>query len=283
MDFNHGERILKYDGTVDLVEKVARALNSERDTSRGVISLLDHRTDDVSSDARFPAFCLVQLLINRQGRLVTVGYFRKQEMQYWWPVNVAELAQLQRQVRDKLSAMSQRHAPEVGEIVTITAIPTTGRAIPRVVVPRLDRWVDDEPQRLTRMCLSMLAPNSVDITAAREDWLVMLDECEPSADAADGGPVPIAGMDALLGQFSALEKIVAEAADVDTVQTTIAGLVSQHREYQKVTRRNDRDAELHGRLVRTLETLRVELVKLMPSLSETTDRTDPPEPPAAES
>jgi 3',5'-cyclic AMP phosphodiesterase CpdA len=282
MDFNHGERLLKHEGTVDLVEKVAEALISERETSRGVISLLDHSSDDVSSDAQFPAFCLVQLLI-RQGRLIVVGYFRKQEMQYWWPVNVAELARLQREVRDKLLAMGQHNAPECGEIVTITAIPTTGKAIPRVVVPRLDRWVDDEPQRLTRMCLSLMTPGSVDMAAACEDWQVMLEECQPSADAADGGPVPIAGMDALLGQFSALEQIVANAFDVGTVQTTIGGLVAQHRQYQKVTRRNDRDAELHGRLVRAVETLRVELEKLMPTLSETADPIDPPDPPAAAS
>ena len=274
MDFNHGERILKYHGTIDLVEKVSEALNSERETSRGVISLLDHSNDDVSSDARFPAFCLVQLLI-RKGRLVVVGYFRKQEMQYWWPVNVAELARLQREVRDKLSAMSQHHAPDLGEIVTITAIPATGKAIPRVVVPRLDRWVDDEPQRLTRMCLSLMSPDSVSVAAACEDWQVMLEECEPSAEAADGGPVPIAGMDALLGQFSELKQIVADCADVGTIETIIGGLVAQHRQYQEVTRRDDRDAELHGRLTRAVKALHAELAKLLPDLASQGASADP--------
>jgi hypothetical protein len=277
MDFNHGERILRYDGTVDLIDRVARVLSAERDTSRGVISLLDHRSDDVSSARRFPAFCLVQLFI-RHGRLVTVGYFRKQEMRYWWPVNVAELARLQGHVRTKLSAMSQP-ALAIGEIVTVTAIPTTGKAIPRVVVPQLDRWVDDDPERLTRMCLSLLAPSVVDIPAACADWRVLLEECEPStAPAADGGPVPIAGLDVVLRRLSALERIVAGPADVRTVQTSLAGLVSQHREYQEVTRRNDRNPELRGRLVGTLQTLRLELQRLLPTLTEVAGQTGPPDP-----
>jgi 3',5'-cyclic AMP phosphodiesterase CpdA len=283
MPFNHGERIRRYDGEIDLVERVTRALSVERDTSRGVISLLNQARDDIASEQQFPAFCLVQLFINRDGRLVVVGYFRKQEMKYWWPVNVAELAHLQRLVQENLASRNPQHAPQLGEIVTITAIPANGKAIPRVVVPVLDRWVDDEPARLTRMCLALMAPDQVDVAAACEDWDVMLRECGPvTAAAADGSPVPLAGMAALLGQFIELEQVVADgAAELGAVRAAIQALLAQHSNYQRMTRRDRRDREQEGVLTATHATLTIALQHLLPSLAVEPSEPAAPADPAA--
>ena len=192
MPFNHGERILNLGGVNQLDNAIA-ALRTNPSSSRAVLTLLKPSHDTVGVGTEFPAFCLVQLVVT-DGQLDVIGYFRKQEMRYWWPINVAELASMQAQV---LSALSLEHLTP-GRLVTITAIPTSGRAVPRVSVPLIDRWADREPARIQRMALLLHNPTLPDGPSILNDWHTLVRECEPpSQDAADGDPIPTVGLAAL--------------------------------------------------------------------------------------
>ena len=135
---------------------------------------------------QFPSFCLVQFKIQKnEGEppsLDCTAYFRKQEVRYWWLVNLAELAKLQREICD---ALGQRtNAPEVkgirpGGITTIAARAHAGDSAPKVQIPLIDRSYSLERERLFGMVNSLVW----DSMPSREDyageWLQMFFELHP--------------------------------------------------------------------------------------------------------
>lgn len=193
MTFNHGERIFALRG-INQFQRAIRCLTSKDTSSRAVITLFDHKRDDIQADIEFPAFCLVQLLVVGD-QLRIVGYFRKQEMRYWWAVNLAELAELQRQAVERLNRDRGNNPLRAGQISTVTAMPTAGSTVPRVAIPLVDRWVDDDPTRLIRMALVVFDPSIPSAANALADWEMTVEACRPRAShAADGDPVPVVGL-----------------------------------------------------------------------------------------
>ena len=89
--FNHGERLRI--GPEDAIERAVKALPS----SKAIALLVDpHEAGD--KEIEFPAFTAVQLQPRKQGKsfvLDVVGIYRKQDLDLWWPVNMAELARIQ--------------------------------------------------------------------------------------------------------------------------------------------------------------------------------------------
>ena len=71
-------------------------------------------------------------------RLDCFAYFRKQEMQYWWPVNVAELARIQ-----EVSAPGGRGRPSWANRDVRGYRGVGGRRLPRVAVPVVDLLVEE--------------------------------------------------------------------------------------------------------------------------------------------
>ncbi len=196
--WNHGERIRSWGGgAVDQVQAAVAALAAKPASSRAIVVLTRPETDLVS-DAEFPAFVSAQFLLNA-GVLHVIAQFRKQEMPHWWPVNVAELALLQRDVIERLGAADV--CAVAGSITTVTAMPVAGRPLPRVAVPRLDRLVD-EPGGVLPLLLPLISPWPVPAAAAARAlalWNDVLSDWTPtgSEPAAGGDPVPVAGFDAL--------------------------------------------------------------------------------------
>lgn len=205
MSFNHGERILGAERP-DQLGRVIEALAVDPTSSRGIVTLLEPVTDDITiAPLQFPAFCLVQFHIE-DGKVHAIGYFRKQEMRYWWPINVAELRSLQQRVCDGVSKRGR--GAIAGEIVTISAIPTFGNTFPRVAITRIDRWVDENPERLLRMALILFDAVPLGAAAAIDDWKTLVEECTPPPDAygaADGYPVPTSGLETLERTIENLE------------------------------------------------------------------------------
>jgi len=177
--YNHGERIYRRFG--DQVERAIHALNvvPRTNSSRALIALIDPReTGLYERDPRerergsYPAFALAEFVItNRGGRreLDCFGYFRKQEMQYWWPINVAELALLQEKVGKGL-----HREPRPGRIVTFSAVALWEETLPGVAVPEIDRLVD-LPTRLEAMVSAVVFPAAVG-EEARGDWVRVLSD-----------------------------------------------------------------------------------------------------------
>ena len=198
--FNHGERIYRRWG--DQVDRAARLLNERDDSSRGLIALISPKeTGRYERDIRpldegtFPAFALAEFgLTSRNGRreLDCFGYFRKQEMQYWWPVNVAELAVLQEAV---LTRLKKGYRARLGRLVTFSVIAHWGSELPRVAVPEIDRAVEHD-ERLWQMAAAIAYPANADAGQARRDWQRILTELH--GKGRESPPVPARGHRLLL-------------------------------------------------------------------------------------
>jgi 3',5'-cyclic AMP phosphodiesterase CpdA len=222
LSFNHGERIYSRHG--DQVQRAALALNERKASSRAIIVLIHPaETGRYEKDTRdpdrgsYPAFALAEFaLTERDDRreLDCFGYFRKQEMQYWWPVNLAELAVLQAKV-----AEAMRYPPRLGRITTFAGIAVWDDALPTVAVPELDRLVDS-PERLQAVAAAILFPREA-TDQARSDWKrVLLD----LADQNRAEPArPRLGHTELLSELQRLQavtgartgwKIVDQVADL---------------------------------------------------------------------
>lgn len=180
--FNHGERIYRRWG--DQVARAVRTLESasSMSTTRAVIMLLDPRTDG-HPRGEFPSFVLVQLqVVDRHHRreLDCTGYFRKQEMRYWWPINVAELAQIQRSV---LKGFGTESGPVGrGVLRTFTGFAAVEDTLPAVALAAIDRAVDQHPEHLWSMAYSVAHPGEADQQVARRRWERYLVELDPPGD-----------------------------------------------------------------------------------------------------
>lgn len=145
-EFNHGERL--YYGREDAVARAVGALPSSK-----AIALLVWPEEAGDKDQEFPAFTLVQLQQREEKGTVyldVVGIFRKQDLDYWWPVNMAELAQIQqRALAAAHSEAGQRlREAQPGRLIAMTSIGAHENTIPQMAGTALDRAVDLRPQWL---------------------------------------------------------------------------------------------------------------------------------------
>jgi predicted phosphodiesterase len=247
--FNHGERIYRRWG--DQVARAVRTLETaSMSTTRAVIMLLDPRTDGHPS-GEFPSFVLVQLQIvdrHRRRELDCTGYFRKQEMRYWWPINVAELAEIQRNV---VRAFRAESGPvRRGVLRTFTGFAAVEDTLPAVALAAIDRAVDQHPEHLWAMAYSVAHPDEGDGREARQLWESYLIELDPPGDeptrtllTSYRGLPDIAGMlrwmnadgtavaqvlDDLVGFYTPLQEqpgpVLATRATVKRVRTHLADL-----------------------------------------------------------
>jgi 3',5'-cyclic AMP phosphodiesterase CpdA len=228
LGFNHGERIYKRWG--DQVKRAAHLLDVREDSSRALIQLVAPREtgrylndERPMEDGTFPAFVLAEFSITtRDGfrYLDCFGYFRKQELRYWWPVNVAELARLQEAV---WAALPEDKRPKIGRIVTFSAIALWADALPRVAVPEIDRLVD-EPDRLWSLAAAIAHPSSADADAAAE-WERIL--ADLAGDGRKRPPQPKLGIARLLLELDRVAT-VATSTHLDPVRAALKNLATQH-------------------------------------------------------
>jgi 3',5'-cyclic AMP phosphodiesterase CpdA len=209
MAFNHGERIRRRWG--DQIQRAITILNQREGSSRALIQLVAPReTGRYAQDDRdlsrgsFPAFVLAEFgITERDGerQLDCFGYFRKQEMRYWWPVNLAELARLQQQVRAGVEP-----AAATGRIVTFSAIALWKGALPRVAVPVVDQFVE-QPGRLLAMAVAVAFPGAAS-PAAIIDWRDVLRDL--AGVERSGPPQSSAGVDRLYDDVTRLAPTAAK-------------------------------------------------------------------------
>lgn len=114
-------------------------------------------------------------------------------MPHWWPINVGELAWLQKDVIARLQEKGR--VVKAGSISTVTAMPADGTGIPRVAVPWIDRIADSD-EHLLPLVLPLLAASSVaSRTGISERWMRVSADWTPGADEpTDGDPVPALGL-----------------------------------------------------------------------------------------
>jgi 3',5'-cyclic AMP phosphodiesterase CpdA len=213
LEFNHGERIRTRWG--DQIERAARLLCHRDGSSRGLVVLISpdetglERDETPPENGTYPAFALAEFaLVSRGNRreLDCFAYFRKQEMRYWWPINAAELKQLQEDVRRQLD---KDHRAEPGRIVTFSAIALYGDEVPRVAVTELDRAVDEEGA-IWELAAAVAFPDSAAAADGRGRWARVLEELE--AKDRRSPPRPRLGHKVLLQELDRVATVAPESA-----------------------------------------------------------------------
>lgn len=186
--FNHGEFLLtRKNGRVNAIERIVEQLLAKPGSSKALAVLV---SQDTLSDARdFPSFISLQFVL-KNSRLNATAYFRKQEMRHWWPINVVEVARIQRQVVSKVGG----NIPVTcGSITTITAMPVPGEGMPTVSVPDLDRRVD-KPGGMLELVLPLFS-RLVSRAEIELRWeRVFADWVPADKEPPDGDPRPRLGL-----------------------------------------------------------------------------------------
>ena len=182
LHFTHGQRLRRYgEKGIDQLGEAIRLLQNDPGSTRAVITLIDPSVDRIADPSRkVPSFSLVHLSIRitRAGvpHLDCFGFFRKQEMRFWWPINVAELQQIQAIAMARLARaeLRTRLDPHVHRL-RAHRLWCAGREN----VTALDRLADEGGDRIWDMTYLFAHPEEIDLTAARADWLRVLDDLEP--------------------------------------------------------------------------------------------------------
>jgi 3',5'-cyclic AMP phosphodiesterase CpdA len=205
--FNHGSRIFRGFGELDQIESVVEALEADPTTTRGVVILIDPSTDEVGNNrARLPAFAFAHFVVDKDARrLDCIGYFRKQQMRVWWPINACELARLQREVLRRLHDRGRDFF--TGSIVTVSAEALAGTDRPRVLVPWIDRIAAEDVGKVWELALDLFEPSPPPEDGPRDPldyvlaaWRRVFGDWLPTGvKEPDGVPVSLTGL-ALLEQ-----------------------------------------------------------------------------------
>jgi hypothetical protein len=203
--YTHGERIHRYAQAIDQLNECIGVLRDDPTTGRAIISLFDPRFDPVRDKRiKFPSFCNLQFTVGRLRTLDCVAYFRVQEMKYWWPVNMAEIAGLQQSVIDRLWAERINLRP--GSILTVGAIALWEDSPPRVLVPLVDRMSEDDRHRLRSMACALYQPDMPNRQESLSDWKRIFTDWLPAEQLdRSGAPVPVDGLMALKNEMEWFE------------------------------------------------------------------------------
>lgn len=217
MPFVHGSRLRRYGGKVNQVDRVIKLLKTKA-TTRALAVLIDPFRDFTPGgvDEEFASFCLVQFKRRELGRELyavdVIAFYRAQEFARWWPINIAEIRHLQREICDEL-----RFLP--GRITTIAADARThSRSPTQVSMPIIDRWLDQAPERLHLLANALVNRNvrgDGQRDAVRE-WDRALVDLEATATEynPDGLPIAIEGLKLLASYL----EVVNEEGDLTLKQ-----------------------------------------------------------------
>lgn len=204
--FNHGERL--YPGSDDAIERAVEALPS----SKAIALLVDPKeTGKVGEHTReFPAFTAVQLQPRKNADgghvLDIVGIYRKQDLDLWWPVNMAELARiLENAVKLARDRGKLDGNVEPGRLIAFATFGVHDNVLPQMAGTALDRAVDLRPEWLYE--LAHLAANPGPATAER--WGVALGDIGEREGL--GLLVPAIGLERLLEALRIHVELVEES------------------------------------------------------------------------
>jgi predicted MPP superfamily phosphohydrolase len=238
--FNHGERL--YPGSEDAIERAVDALPS----SKAIALLVDPKeTGQLGNHTReFPAFTAVQLQPRALGgghALDILGIYRKQDLDLWWPVNMAELAKILEKAiklardRDKLEGPI-----EPGRLIAFAAFGVHDNVLPQMAGTALDRAVDLRPEWLYE--LAHLAAHPAPATA--QEWDVALGDI--GERDGPGLLVPAIGLERLLDALQIHTELVDSS-------TQFAQLVSATKELERLSRKAENALTGHSSRPSTLD------------------------------
>lgn len=197
--FNHGERLHATGTGPGALDRAAQQLGSTKAT----VLLVRQEELRVGTDA--PAFVAVQLVraTDSQGdRLDCVGYFRKQDLTLWWPVNVGELRRIQKYVLDLLTTKRLR----AGRLVTFATEAIHDEILPRLAGTLVDRNVDLRPEVLMAMAYGAAHASPENRDEVLQLWTDVLRDIGGPREARTGD-FPSLGIDTLLEHLKVFQKV----------------------------------------------------------------------------
>jgi 3',5'-cyclic AMP phosphodiesterase CpdA len=156
--FNHGERLY---GDDDSIGKAVKALPSSK-----AFALLV-RPGEPGERRESPAFLEVQLqgrrLKKNRHALDVIGVYRKQDLDLWWPVNMAELFRIQERAIAKANDLKHLESDwEPGRLSAIAMQGVHDDVLPQMAGTFLDRAVDLRPEWIYRLAYLAAAPDSTE-------------------------------------------------------------------------------------------------------------------------
>ena len=168
-DFNHGERLY---GTENAIRRATLALPSSK-----AIAILVRDDEAGRRERDFPSLTAVQLQVRPaadKGMLLdAVGFYRKQDLSLWWPVNMAELAYIQDMALGFVVDNLELDKPVVaGRLIAMAAIGMHDTVLPEMAGTALDRAVDVRPEwphRLAYLAAQPRADTQAEWTEALAD------------------------------------------------------------------------------------------------------------------
>lgn len=246
LEFSHGDRIHNYRNETDQLKSVEETLKRNPFNGRAVISLLDPSIDSADDNGvashRFPAFAVAQFVKRRMpsGRqaIDAVGFFRKQELRYWWPVNAAELAAMQKTLIERLGP-----SYEAGAIVTVSTIGYVEEENPpRVAIPSVDLLYEENEARLFELAYALTAGIEPGC-AIGEEWGKLTEGLVPPEHMPTGGP-PLA-LDGLRWLSELMTNLAgaSKVNEVDTVAKKLRAILALNENYAATLVADATDAE----------------------------------------
>ncbi len=207
----HAVRSRRWQIDVDIARIIA--LLRAKPSTRAVAVLVDPFRDFAPNGAgeEFASFCLVEFRRRDAdaGRIAVdaIAFYRAQEFERWWPINIAELRFLQREICEELGYRPGRITTIAADARTISRSPT------QVAMPIVDRWLDQAPERLHLVADALVHKRTEgDLqTSAVREWRRSLAELRTATNGfnADGIPVAIEGLSTL----AAYIKVTSSASD----------------------------------------------------------------------
>ncbi|GJD94431.1 metallophosphoesterase [Methylobacterium iners] len=193
----HGARLRRYGGKIDQIARIIALLRTKPST-RAIAVLVDPFRDFAPNGAgeEFASFCLIEFRRRDAdaGRIAVdaIAFYRAQEFERWWPINIAELRFLQREICEELGYRPGRITTIAADARTISRSPT------QVAMPIVDRWLDQAPERLHLLADALVhkaARGDAQASAVRE-WRRSLAELRTATNGfnSDGIPVAIEGL-----------------------------------------------------------------------------------------
>lgn len=214
-EFNHGERL--YAGAEDAVERAVTALPS----SKAIALLVDPR-EAGHRDREFPAFTALQLQprkIDGGYSLDIVGIYRKQDLELWWPVNMAELARIQsRAVELARDSEVLEGSVEAGRLIAIATFGVHDDVLPQMAGTALDRAVDLRPEWLYELAHLAAHPTP----HSEREWDRALGDI--GLREKSGLLVPAIGIDRLLDALQVHSELAAESPQFQALIAAVEGL-----------------------------------------------------------
>jgi 3',5'-cyclic AMP phosphodiesterase CpdA len=249
--YNHGERLY---GGPDAITIAAKALPSSK-----AIALLITPQEAADPTREYPALTVIQLQARTDGtgtRIDVLGIFRKQDLERWWPVNMAELRHIQLKALGIASTTELPKPVTGGRLIAMTSNGVKENVLPQIAGTALDRAIDLDPGYMQRLAYVARQPQAETV----QEWR---DALEDIGEVSDGLVlVPSIGIERLseaveivrtLGQPSArlttlckrvqrLAERAFAARDALGSQSPASPPSSQSRTYWSKALREDADA-----------------------------------------